>query len=512
MAHDVFISYSHKDKAMADAICSRLEQDGIRCWYAPRDIRPGADWAASIIEAIESARIMVLVFTDASNASPQVLREINNAVSAGVVLVPFKLTEAPPNKGMKYYLSTVHWLDAMNIPRESSIANLCTLVHSVLDGETPQQGSSAKPAETAPVPVKRNRRWIPAAIAVLAVAALGIILWLSGVFNKPPEEKPDITEALAVTEAATAEPTAVPTEAPTEEPTSEPTEEPTAVPTETPTEAPTEAPTAEPTPEPTEVPTDTPAPEPTEAPTPEPTPEPTDTPTPVPTDTPEPTPTPTPIPTPTPTEVPTPTPTPEPTREPTYSTSADDYMYIEGGKGITLQKYMGNADVVIIPQEIDGYPVRKIDEECFAKHQEILKVVLPDSLRSFEYKAFYGCSALREINFPEGLNEVGGWSLAHTAVTEVELPDSVTKLGYGAFYGCTKLTKVVLSPNIVKLDENTFSNCARLKTVTIPSADIKIDYEAFNEGKAVTIIGVPGSFSEKYAQAMNLKFEAYPAE
>ena len=44
MAHDVFISYSHKDKAVADAIVARLEQDNCRCWYAPRDIAPGADW------------------------------------------------------------------------------------------------------------------------------------------------------------------------------------------------------------------------------------------------------------------------------------------------------------------------------------------------------------------------------------------------------------------------------------------------------------------------------------
>ena len=480
MAHDVFISYSHKDKAVADAICSRLEQDGIRCWYAPRDIRPGADWAASIIESIENSRIMVLVFTDASNASPQVLREINNAVSAGVILVPFKLTEAAPNKGMQYYLSTVHWLDALNTPRENSISNLCAMVHSVLEGEASRQESGTKPPEKLPEkpPEKRWRRWIYFAAAALAVAALGAALWLAGVFS-PPEEKPDAAGTEAAEQAGQAETPAM-----------------TSAPTDTPavTQAPTEVPT--PTPEPTDTPTPIPTPTPTEVPTP--TPKPTDTPTP--------------IPTPTPTEVPTPTPTPEPTREPTYSTSADDYMYIESGKGITLKKYMGNADVVMIPQEIDGYPVRKIEDECFAKHQEILKVVLPDSLRSFGYKAFYGCSALREINFPDGLYEIGGWSLAHTSVTEAELPDSVTKLGYGAFYGCNKLTRVVLSPSVVRLDENTFSNCARLKSVTIPSAEIKIDVEAFNEGKAVTIIGVPGSFAEKYAQAMNLKFEEYEEE
>jgi hypothetical protein len=45
MAHDVFISYSSKDKPTADAACAILESKGIRCWIAPRDILPSADWA-----------------------------------------------------------------------------------------------------------------------------------------------------------------------------------------------------------------------------------------------------------------------------------------------------------------------------------------------------------------------------------------------------------------------------------------------------------------------------------
>jgi hypothetical protein len=37
MAHDVFISYPHQEKATADAVCARLENEDIRCWIAPRD-------------------------------------------------------------------------------------------------------------------------------------------------------------------------------------------------------------------------------------------------------------------------------------------------------------------------------------------------------------------------------------------------------------------------------------------------------------------------------------------
>ncbi len=61
MGHDVIISYSANDKPTADAVCAKLEERGIRCWIAPRDILPGADYAASIISGIDSAKIMVLI-------------------------------------------------------------------------------------------------------------------------------------------------------------------------------------------------------------------------------------------------------------------------------------------------------------------------------------------------------------------------------------------------------------------------------------------------------------------
>jgi hypothetical protein len=52
MAHDVFISHSTEDKAVADAVCAILEKNGVRCWIAARDILPGADWSASIVDGI----------------------------------------------------------------------------------------------------------------------------------------------------------------------------------------------------------------------------------------------------------------------------------------------------------------------------------------------------------------------------------------------------------------------------------------------------------------------------
>ena len=121
MAQEVFISYSHFDAEMADAIAERLERGGISCWYAPRNIEPGDDWASAIIRGINACRVLVLVFSEPSNESVQVLREVNNAISAGKAVIPFKISDTVPTGAMQYYLSTLHWLDASadDDPRES---------------------------------------------------------------------------------------------------------------------------------------------------------------------------------------------------------------------------------------------------------------------------------------------------------------------------------------------------------------------------------------------------------
>ena len=90
--HDVFISYSSKNKNIADAIVADLEQNNIKCWYAPRDIYPGEDWAGAIKNAIGSTKIFVLVFTDESNRSHQVTNEVTLAVNGGKIIIPFRLS------------------------------------------------------------------------------------------------------------------------------------------------------------------------------------------------------------------------------------------------------------------------------------------------------------------------------------------------------------------------------------------------------------------------------------
>jgi hypothetical protein len=132
MAHDVFISHSAKDKVTADAVCAMLESEGVRCWIAPRDVLPSMEWSEAIIDAIEECRIMVLVFTANANDSPQIRREVERAVNHGVAILPVRIEDVLPGKGLEYFIGNVHWLDALKPPLDTHLRNLAGTIKIVL--------------------------------------------------------------------------------------------------------------------------------------------------------------------------------------------------------------------------------------------------------------------------------------------------------------------------------------------------------------------------------------------
>jgi dienelactone hydrolase len=132
MAHDVFISYSNKDKNAADATCSIMEKNGIRCWMAPRDITPGVPFAEAIIDGIQGSKVFVLIYSSNSNNSNQVIKEVDRAVHHRLAIIPFRLEDVPMSKQLEYYVSDVHWLDALTPPLEKHINKLCKVIQMLL--------------------------------------------------------------------------------------------------------------------------------------------------------------------------------------------------------------------------------------------------------------------------------------------------------------------------------------------------------------------------------------------
>jgi hypothetical protein len=129
---DVFVSHSSKDKTVADATCAALEAAGIRCWIAPRDVTPGHSYGEDLIDALDACRVMVLVFSSSSNASPQIAREVERCVSRGVTIVPLRIENVVPTKAMAYFVGSVHWLDAMAPPLEQHLRRLVSAVNACL--------------------------------------------------------------------------------------------------------------------------------------------------------------------------------------------------------------------------------------------------------------------------------------------------------------------------------------------------------------------------------------------
>ena len=114
--YDVFISYSSYDQKIAEGICGYLERMGYRCFVAYRDIPRGVVWAAAITDAIDESAMMVVVFSNAFNISPQTDREIELASENQMPILTYRIADDKMTGAKKYYLKNLNWIDAFPNP------------------------------------------------------------------------------------------------------------------------------------------------------------------------------------------------------------------------------------------------------------------------------------------------------------------------------------------------------------------------------------------------------------
>ena len=182
MAHDVFICHSSKDKTVADAACAVLEQHGIRCWIAPRDVMPGASWAGSIVHAIEGSKFMLLVFSENANDSPQIEREVERAVNHGIPVVPFRIKDILPTEALEYFISASHWLDAYSPPISRHYQTLASKIETLLAAQEshvagdPPPAAAPEPSPPPTPPLQARSRGLPPAMLIGGGAVLAILM------------------------------------------------------------------------------------------------------------------------------------------------------------------------------------------------------------------------------------------------------------------------------------------------------------------------------------------------
>ena len=107
----VFVSYASVDRQTAELVVAALEDAGMPCWYAPRNIAPGSIYAESIIDAINTCRVILVLLTTSSSNSPHVIREIERAVGRKLPLLCIRFDSVILTGGLEYLLSISHWLD-----------------------------------------------------------------------------------------------------------------------------------------------------------------------------------------------------------------------------------------------------------------------------------------------------------------------------------------------------------------------------------------------------------------
>jgi len=188
-----FVSYAAADRATADALSGFLEQHGIRCWIAPRDVPAGAIYADAIVRAINEASAMLLLLSRSATGSSHVGKELERASSKGKQIIAVRLDDAPLTPAFEYFLSESQWVDVAAEGRGTAFARIADALRSSSGLRPPSGASSAgPPARTAGAAAGR-RPWpwgITLGSLALAAVLAGAGLYFLRVAHAPPAAPP----------------------------------------------------------------------------------------------------------------------------------------------------------------------------------------------------------------------------------------------------------------------------------------------------------------------------------
>jgi len=204
----------------------------------------------------------------------------------------------------------------------------------------------------------------------------------------------------------------------------------------------------------------------------------------------------------------------------TYTVNAD------GGAVIT--KYSGDGRSVVIPEKLDGHPVREIGDMAFSWRKNLTSVTLLEGLTTIGNSAFYDCGSLASVTLPEGLTAIEDYAFSSCRrLASITLPDSLSAIGANPFQGLP--TQITISPDhphfavldgvlydkadrklvaypyaskaesfsvpkgIRSIGNSAFSWCGSLASVTLPEGLTAIGDRAFSKCDGLASVTIPAS-------------------
>ncbi len=177
----IFISYSSTETKEATEICDFLEENGYKCFIANRNLVPGKEYAEQLLDNMDESGAVVLLLSEASNASPHVLREIEYSVSHNIPIIVYKFEEVELSKSMKYFLMTHQWISDSKDKKQELLKG----IHKLLDAEeSPESVAAIPPVSPTHRPTNNQRRRKRRSV----VLGLLVLFFLVKIFKPEPVE------------------------------------------------------------------------------------------------------------------------------------------------------------------------------------------------------------------------------------------------------------------------------------------------------------------------------------
>lgn len=130
MKHQVFISYSRKDKEAADCLCEILKENDIAYWIDKEGFYSSSNYKELIVDAIDVSQAVIFISSVNSNGSINVIREVGYAVNRNKPILPLMLDDAPYAKSIRLDISDIDQIDFRN-PVASSKKLITSLMYVV---------------------------------------------------------------------------------------------------------------------------------------------------------------------------------------------------------------------------------------------------------------------------------------------------------------------------------------------------------------------------------------------
>ena len=109
---DVFVSYSDKDRLIAQALVERLRRERVHYWWAPETLGGGTNYQEVIARDLPRCRLLLLLLSDKAGYSKHVRKEVMIAMEEGKPILPVRIENVETPVHLRYALTGEQRLDA----------------------------------------------------------------------------------------------------------------------------------------------------------------------------------------------------------------------------------------------------------------------------------------------------------------------------------------------------------------------------------------------------------------